>query len=143
MAAPGGAGGSGTAGAGKTATKADDSKTGARRQLTEWARAAVPVVAGAIGISGFVSILGAGVLWVRFSAAHVPPEQAVGDLPAHSLLATGAVTLILPMNIKTREIVIRYRGNLSSNKTTSSKKLGLTVRNKAGKVVGPSLSKKA
>jgi uncharacterized membrane protein YgcG len=77
------------------AKQAGAKSTGARAQLTEWARTALPAIASAIGISGLVSILGAGVLWVRFSAAHVPPEQAVGDLPAHSLLATGAVTLIL------------------------------------------------
>jgi hypothetical protein len=49
--------------------------------------------------------------------------------------AGGALTLILPSNIKTRDLRFEYRGNLLSNKVTSRSTLHLTVRNRNGKVV--------
>ncbi|HEX4435174.1 MAG TPA: hypothetical protein VH061_00110 [Solirubrobacteraceae bacterium] len=70
-------------------------KNGASSQLISWAKTALPAVSSAIGISGFISVLGAGILWIRFSAANIPAEQAIGDLPKSSLLVTGVVTLVL------------------------------------------------
>jgi len=49
--------------------------------------------------------------------------------------AGGALTLILPSNVKTRDLRFEYRGNLLSNKVTSRSTLHLTVRNRTGKVV--------
>ena len=44
----------------------------------------------------------------------------------------GKLTLILPMNIKTRDLRFEYRGNLLSNKVTSRSTLHVKVRNKRG-----------
>ena len=47
----------------------------------------------------------------------------------------GALTLILPSNVKTRDLRFEYRGNLLSRKVTARSVLRLTVRNGKGKVV--------
>ncbi len=44
----------------------------------------------------------------------------------------GKLTLILPMNIKTRDLRFEYRGNLLSNKVTSRSTLHVKVRNRKG-----------
>ena len=49
--------------------------------------------------------------------------------------AGGALTLILPSNIKTRDLRFEYRGNLLSSKVTSRSTLHVTVRNRKGKVI--------
>jgi hypothetical protein len=49
--------------------------------------------------------------------------------------AGGNLTLILPSNIKTRDLRFEYRGNLLSTKVTSRSTLHITVRNRKGKVV--------
>ncbi|MEN3279836.1 MAG: hypothetical protein V7607_976 [Solirubrobacteraceae bacterium] len=49
--------------------------------------------------------------------------------------AGGNLTLILPLNIKTRDLRFEYRGNLLSTKVTSRSTLHITVRNRKGKVV--------
>jgi hypothetical protein len=49
--------------------------------------------------------------------------------------AGGKLTLILPSNIKTRDLRFEYRGNLLSTKVTSRSKLHVTVRNRHGKVL--------
>ena len=47
----------------------------------------------------------------------------------------GNLTLILPSNIKTRDVRFEYRGNLLSTKVTSASKLHVTVRNRAGHIL--------
>jgi hypothetical protein len=47
----------------------------------------------------------------------------------------GKLTLILPMNIKTRDLRFEYRGNLLSSKVTSRSTLHVTVRNRKGKLL--------
>jgi hypothetical protein len=47
----------------------------------------------------------------------------------------GKLTLILPMNIKTRDLRFEYRGNLLSSKVTSRSTLHVTVRNRRGKLL--------
>jgi hypothetical protein len=49
--------------------------------------------------------------------------------------AGGRLTLILPMNAKTRDLRFEYRGNLLSTKVTSRSILHLTVRNRKGPVL--------
>jgi hypothetical protein len=49
--------------------------------------------------------------------------------------AGGKLTLILPSNIKTRDLRFEYRGNLASTKVTSRTKLHITVRNRHGRVL--------
>ena len=47
----------------------------------------------------------------------------------------GKLTLILPLNLKTRDLRFEYRGNLLSSKVTSRSTLHINVRSKKGKLV--------
>ena len=47
----------------------------------------------------------------------------------------GKLTLILPLNLKTRDLRFEYRGNLLSTRVTSRSTLHITVRNRHGKLV--------
>jgi hypothetical protein len=47
----------------------------------------------------------------------------------------GKLTLILPLNLKTRELRFEYRGNLLSSKVTSRSTLHINVRNRKGKLL--------
>lgn len=80
----------------------------ARHQLIEWARTALPTIVGAIGLTGFVSILGGALIWVRFSTAALPADQAVGELPTSSLLVTGAVSLVLYLVLGLAAVALVY-----------------------------------
>jgi hypothetical protein len=80
----------------------------ARQQLIEWTRTALPTVVGAIGLTGFVSILGGALIWVRFSTAALPADQAVGELPTSSLLVTGAVSLVLYLVLGLAAVALVY-----------------------------------
>ena len=47
----------------------------------------------------------------------------------------GKLTLILPLNLKTRDLRFEYRGNLLSSKVTSRSTLHINVHNRKGRVV--------
>ena len=47
----------------------------------------------------------------------------------------GKLTLILPLNLKTRDLRFEYRGNLLSTKVTSRSTLHIKVRNRNGKLI--------
>jgi hypothetical protein len=47
----------------------------------------------------------------------------------------GKLTLILPLNLKTRDLRFEYRGNLLSTRVTSRSTLHITVRNRHGKLI--------
>ena len=47
----------------------------------------------------------------------------------------GKLTLILPLNLKTRDLRFEYRGNLLSSRVTSRSTLHIKVRNRHGKLV--------
>ncbi|MEA2394028.1 MAG: hypothetical protein QOJ82_1919, partial [Solirubrobacteraceae bacterium] len=47
----------------------------------------------------------------------------------------GQLTLILPSNLRTRDVRFEYRGNLLSSKVTSRSTLHVKVRNRHGRVV--------
>ena len=65
---------------------------------------------------------------------HVGP-MCLGEVAQKILTSGGNLTLILPSNIKTRDLRFEYRGNLLSTKVTSRSTLHITVRNRKGKVV--------
>jgi hypothetical protein len=69
--------------------------TSLKDQLIGWGRSAFPAIVSGIGFVGFVSLLGAAVVWMRYSTAGLPADQAVHDLPLSEWVATGAVTLVL------------------------------------------------
>jgi hypothetical protein len=82
--------------------------TSLKAQLTEWARGAVPAIAGAVTFTGWVGVLGAAVVWMRFSTAGIPADQAVHDLPLGEMLVTGAVSLILYLVLGLVGVLVVY-----------------------------------
>ncbi len=78
------------------------------QQLITWARTAFPAVVSAIGVSGFVSVLGAAVLWARFNAAGLPAGEAVGDQSTTSLIVIGAASLVLYLVLGLLAVLIVY-----------------------------------
>lgn len=70
-------------------------RTSLKAQLIEWGRTLVPAIGSTIGFIGFVSLMGAAVVWMRYSTAGLPADQAVHDLPLSEWVATGAVALLL------------------------------------------------
>jgi hypothetical protein len=107
-----GSGGGGGAGGGAGAENPDASKADqparAKEQLIAWGRTALPSIVGAIGFTGFVSILGAAVVWMRFSTAGIPADQAVHDLPLTELVVPGAVSLILYLVLGLAAVLVVY-----------------------------------
>jgi hypothetical protein len=51
-------------------------------------------LAGGIGVLGFVAAVGGSIVFARFSAAGLPADEALGDVPQSSLLVLGAKALI-------------------------------------------------
>lgn len=82
-----GAGGSGGGG---------DSTSGSWRALLESVgQKLVTVLVTAGSLVGFVAFAGSVVIWTRFFAIHVPPEQVVAAVPQGESVAVGSVMLLL------------------------------------------------
>jgi hypothetical protein len=54
---------------------------------------AIPAIGSAIGFAGFVTIIGAALLWLRFDRAHLPATQALLAVPRQELVITGGWAL--------------------------------------------------
>ncbi|MET0305154.1 MAG: OmpA family protein [Solirubrobacterales bacterium] len=55
----------------------------------------MPVLLTAGSLIGFVAFAGGVIVWTRFSAAKVPPDQAVNAVPRDELVAIGSALLLL------------------------------------------------
>jgi hypothetical protein len=55
----------------------------------------IPVLLTAGSLIGFVAFAGGVIVWTRFSAAKVPPDQAVNAVPRDELVAIGSSLLLL------------------------------------------------
>jgi len=53
----------------------------------------IPAIGSAIGFAGFVAIIGAALLWLRFDRAHLPATQALLAVPRQELVITGGWAL--------------------------------------------------
>ena len=71
-------------------------------------RKAVAVAASSLGLAGFVAVLGGAVVYVRFLAAGVPPEQAVDVVPNGQLAVFGAVSLALFLGLGLAAVGLVY-----------------------------------
>jgi hypothetical protein len=58
-------------------------------------RQLVPVLLTGASLVGFVAFAGGVIVWTRFSAAKVPPEQAVNAVPRDELVAIGSSLLLI------------------------------------------------
>lgn len=63
--------------------------------LKEAAKQLIGVLLTAGSLIGFVAFSGAVIVWTRFEAIEVPPEQAVKAVPRSELIATGSSLLLL------------------------------------------------
>lgn len=63
--------------------------------LKEGAKALMPVLLTGASLLGFVAFAGAVIVWTRFDAIEVPPDQAVKVVPQAELVATGSSLLLL------------------------------------------------
>jgi hypothetical protein len=75
------------------ATQADQPQ-GTLARLGALAWQALPAIAGAVGVLGFVTLVGGGIVWVRFWSAGLPADQAVRAMPRQELITIGAVSLV-------------------------------------------------
>jgi hypothetical protein len=88
---------------------------GALARLTQLAWQALPAVAGAISLIGFVALIGGAIQWVRFWAAGLPADQAVRAMPEPELVTIGAVSLVSFSIVGVLAVLLLYlldhRGN--------------------------------
>lgn len=63
--------------------------------LKEGAKALMPVLLTGASLLGFVAFAGAVIVWTRFDAIEVPPDQAVKVVPQAELVASGSSLLLL------------------------------------------------
>ena len=63
--------------------------------LESAAKALIPVFLTGASLIGFVAFAGAVIVWTRFEAIGVPPEQVVKAVPRSELVATGSSLLLL------------------------------------------------
>lgn len=62
-------------------------------KLAEELTKVAATVATAAASLGFVTAVGAGILWLRFRAAELPADQALAQVPEEELLIVGAISL--------------------------------------------------
>jgi hypothetical protein len=63
--------------------------------LRELGKAVAPALLTAGGLLGFVAFAGSVIVWTRFSAAQVPPDQVVAAYPRGELVAIASALLLL------------------------------------------------
>ncbi|HSR93300.1 MAG TPA: OmpA family protein [Solirubrobacterales bacterium] len=76
-----------------------EDETGVKKEgvtlLRKAGEALVPIFVTAGSLLGFVAFAGAVIVWTRFFALEVPPDQAVKAVPRSELVATGSSVLLL------------------------------------------------
>ena len=90
---------------------------GALARLGELAWQALPAIAGAVGILGFVALVGGAIQWVRFFSAGLPADQAVRVMPEAELVTIGAVSLVAFAVLGVLAVLLLY--SLDSNGNAS------------------------
>ena len=78
-----------------TETPAAPSAEPSSRQLGELLLKLLAGAVSALGLAGFVAVLGGAVVWVRLHSAQLPADQAVAVIPKSQLIVTGAAPLVL------------------------------------------------
>lgn len=80
---------------GKSSGAAGAPGSGLAGLLKEATKQLIPVLLTAGSLVGFVAFAGGVIVWTRFSAAKVPPDQAVNAVPRDELVAIGSALLLL------------------------------------------------
>lgn len=99
---------------------------GALARLGELAWQALPAIAGAIGVVGFVTLVGGAIEWVRFWAAGLPADQAVRVIPEAELVTVGAASLVVYLLLGLFAVLLLYVLDSGGNATLGTLR-GLVV----------------
>ena len=75
------------------------------------------------------------IIGARVDVVHVLPGNKRRRKTGLRSRAAGALTLILPIDLRTRNIEYAYRPDLLSTRVTSRVTLRLTVRNRSGRIL--------
>ena len=75
------------------------------------------------------------IVGARIDVVHVLPGNKRRRKTGLRSRADGRLTLILPIDLRTRRIEYAYRPDLNTTRVTSRVSLRLTVRNRAGAIV--------
>jgi hypothetical protein len=75
------------------------------------------------------------IVGARIDVVHVLPGNKRRRKTGLRSRANGLLTLILPIDLKSRKIEYAYRPNLNTTRVTSRRTLTLTVKNKTGKIL--------
>jgi len=75
------------------------------------------------------------IIGARVDVVHVLPGDRRRRKTGLRSRANGLLTLILPIDLRTRNIEYAYRPDLRSTRVTSRVTLRLTVRNRAGRIL--------
>lgn len=81
--------------AGKEDSEGEKGKSAWPDLLSAAGKQLMPVLLTGASLIGFVAFAGGVIVWTRFSAAKVPPDQAVNAVPRDELVAIGSALLLL------------------------------------------------
>ncbi len=73
-----------------TEPSSESAKSSSLDKLGELAWKAIPAIGSAVGFVGFVAVIGAALLWLRFDVAGLPATQALLAVPRQELVIVGA-----------------------------------------------------
>ncbi len=105
-----------------------DVKTeGAAALLRKAGEALVPIFVTAGSLLGFVAFAGAVIVWTRFFALEVPPDQAVKAVPRSELVATGSSVLLLFGFFGTLAVLATYLVDRSGRATQGMQRMLLAL----------------
>jgi hypothetical protein len=70
--------------------------------------AVIGVIAGSIGVVGFVAVVGGMVVWVRFESLHLAADTVVASIPRTTLIVIGLSTLIPFIGLGLLAVLLAY-----------------------------------
>jgi outer membrane protein OmpA-like peptidoglycan-associated protein len=95
--------------------------------LRKAGEALMPIFVTAGSLLGFVAFAGAVIVWTRFFAIHVPPDQAVKAVPRSELVATGSSLLLLFGFFGVIAVVVTYLVDRGGRATPGMSRALLTL----------------
>lgn len=104
-----------------------DVKTEGATLLRKAGESLVPIFVTAGSLLGFVAFAGAVIVWTRFFALEVPPDQAVKAVPRSELVATGSSVLLLFGFFGTLAVLATYLVDRSGRATQGMQRMLLAL----------------
>lgn len=104
----------------------DDKQAGFAARTVDVLLQALPTLVGAVGFVGFVALAGGAIQWLRFSAAELPADQAVGVIPRSELVTIGASFLVVYTLLGLLAVLVVYALDRNGNASRPTR-IGLVV----------------